>query len=44
MLFKETVAVCSENHTEHTNTFRGQNTKIIIIKAGGMYDNHASKG
>jgi hypothetical protein len=27
MLFRETVAVYCENHTEHTNTLCGQNTK-----------------
>jgi hypothetical protein len=25
MLFRETVAVCCENHTEHTDTLCGQN-------------------
>jgi hypothetical protein len=25
MLFRENVAVYCENHTEHTNTFRGYN-------------------
>jgi hypothetical protein len=38
MLFGETVAVCFENHTEHTNTLRGQNVKYV--KAGGTYTNH----
>jgi hypothetical protein len=28
MLFRETVAVYSENHTEHTNILCGQNTEI----------------
>jgi hypothetical protein len=27
MLFGETVAVCCENHTEHTNTLCGQETQ-----------------
>jgi hypothetical protein len=28
MLFRETVAGCSENHMEHTNTLRAQNTEF----------------
>jgi predicted Zn-dependent protease with MMP-like domain len=28
MLFRETVAVCCENHTEHTNTLCGQNVEF----------------
>jgi hypothetical protein len=29
MLFRETVAVYCENHTEHTNTLCGQNTQSV---------------
>jgi hypothetical protein len=38
MLFRETVAVYSENHTEHTNTLCGQNAEYL--KASGTYINH----
>jgi hypothetical protein len=45
MLFRETVAVYSENHMEHTDTLCGQNAEFVIIKAGDMHDtNHALKG
>jgi hypothetical protein len=33
----ETVAVYSENHTEHTNTLGGQNAEFWYVKAGGTY-------
>jgi hypothetical protein len=39
-LFRETVAVYCENHTEHTNTFCGQNAGFWYVKAGGTYNNH----
>jgi hypothetical protein len=35
MLFRETVAVYCENHTEHTNTLCGQNAEFSNVKAGG---------
>jgi hypothetical protein len=38
MLFGETVAVYCENHTEHTNTLRGQNSELNNIKSGGIYN------
>jgi hypothetical protein len=40
MLFRETVAVYYENHTEHTNTQCGQNAEFWYVKAGGTYSNH----
>jgi hypothetical protein len=44
-LFRETVAVYSENHTEHANTLCGQNAVFCCVKAGGTYSNHkALKG
>jgi hypothetical protein len=44
MLFRETVAVYCENHTEHTDTICGQNAEFYV-KAGGTYSNHwALKG
>jgi hypothetical protein len=45
MLFRETVAVHCENHTEHTDTFCGQTAEFWYVKAGGTYSNHrALKG
>jgi hypothetical protein len=40
MLFKETVAVYCENHTEHMNTLCGQNAEFPYVKVGGTYSNH----
>jgi hypothetical protein len=45
MLFRETVAVYCENHTEHTNTLCGQNAEFLNVKPGGTYtDQSALKG
>jgi hypothetical protein len=44
MLFRETVAVYCENHTEHINTLCGQNA-VLVCKVGCTYSNHwALKG
>jgi hypothetical protein len=40
MLFRETVAVYCENHTEHINTLCGQNAEFWYVKAGGVYIYH----
>jgi hypothetical protein len=40
MLFKETVAVYFENHTEHTDTLYFQNTEFCCVRSGGIYRNH----
>jgi hypothetical protein len=40
MLFRETVAVCCGNHTEHTDTLCGQNAEFQYVTAGGTYCNH----
>jgi hypothetical protein len=42
MLFKETVAVYCENHTEHTHTHThcGRNTETFCVKAGVTYSDH----
>jgi hypothetical protein len=32
MLFRETVAVCCENYTEHTNIFCEQNAEIYYCQ------------
>jgi hypothetical protein len=42
MLFRETVAVYCENHTEHTNTIFGENPELWYVKAGGTYNNHCA--
>jgi hypothetical protein len=42
MLFGETVAVYCENHTEHTDTFCGQNAGFWYVKAGGTYSDHSA--
>jgi hypothetical protein len=40
MLFGEIIAVCSEIHTKHINTFARLNTKFPNIKPGGTYSYH----
>jgi hypothetical protein len=37
MLFRETVAVYCENHTEHTNTLCGQIRETFNVAGSGMY-------
>jgi hypothetical protein len=32
MLYKETVAVCSENHAKHVNTLCEQNADAFVLK------------
>jgi hypothetical protein len=44
MLFRETVAVYCENHTEHTDTLCRQNTGFQYAKAGGTYKAIGFKG
>jgi hypothetical protein len=36
MLFGKTVAVCCENHTEHTNALGEQNAEFWYVKVGGI--------
>jgi hypothetical protein len=38
MLFRETVAVYCENHTEHTYTVWAE-YRVFSVKAGGTYNN-----
>jgi hypothetical protein len=40
MLYREIIAVCSEIHTKHINTLRGQNVEFANVKPGGTYSNH----
>jgi len=45
MLYRETIAVCSEIHTKHINTVCGQNVEIVKVKRGGTHSDHwISKG
>jgi hypothetical protein len=39
MLFRETVAVYCENHTEHINSMGGQNAQFLYMIASGKYSN-----
>jgi len=32
MLYRQIIAVCSEIHTKHTNTLRGQNVELLNVK------------
>jgi hypothetical protein len=36
-LFKEIIAVYSENHIKPTNRLCGQNAELLNVKAGGTY-------
>jgi hypothetical protein len=40
MLYSEMIAVCSEIHTKHINTLRGQNVEFANVKPAGTYSNH----
>jgi uracil DNA glycosylase len=41
-LFKEIIAVYSENHTKHINTTWGQNAELLNVKSGGTYSYHCA--
>ena len=32
MLYREIIAVCSEIHTKHINSLRGQNAEFVNVK------------
>jgi len=32
MLYREIIAICSEIHTDHINTLRGQNVEFVFVK------------
>jgi hypothetical protein len=45
MLFRETVAVYCENHTEHTLALSSYNAEFPYVKLDGTYNDHwALKG
>jgi hypothetical protein len=37
MLFREIIAVYSENHMKHTNTLFGQNVELLNVEMGNIY-------
>jgi hypothetical protein len=40
MFYREIIDVCSEIHTEHINTLRGQNLELLNAKPCGTYSDH----
>ena len=32
MMYREIIAVCSQIHTKHINTLRGQNVELLNVK------------
>jgi hypothetical protein len=40
MLFREVIAIYSDNDTKHTNELHGEKAEFLIFKAGGTYSNH----
>ena len=40
MLYKEIIAVCSQIHTKHLNTFCGYKTEFENVKPDGTYSDH----
>jgi lipoate-protein ligase B len=41
-LFREIIAVYSENHTKHMNTICEQNAELSNVQAGGTYSYHCA--
>jgi hypothetical protein len=37
MLFKEIIAIYSDNHMEPINTISVENVELLVVKAGGTY-------
>jgi len=40
MLYREIIDVCSEIHTKHINTLRGQNVELLNVKTDGTNSDH----
>jgi hypothetical protein len=40
MLYRQTIAVCSQIHTKHINTLCGQNVELLNVKTDGSYSYH----
>jgi hypothetical protein len=43
MMFKEIIAVYTENHTKHINTLCGPNAELVIVKECGTRSYHWHK-
>jgi hypothetical protein len=42
MLYWKIIAGCSEIHTKHINTLRGQNVELLDVKSGGTYSDYGA--
>jgi hypothetical protein len=42
MLFREAIAVYSDNYMKQTNISCDQNAELLILKAGGTYNYHCT--
>jgi len=42
MLYRETMAVCSQIHTKNINTLCGQNVELLNVKLCGTYSDHCA--
>jgi hypothetical protein len=42
MLFREIIAIYSENHMKPINTLCGQNVELVNVWAGGTYSYHCA--
>jgi len=40
MMYRDIIAVCSQIHTTHINTLRGQIAELLNVKPGGARSNH----
>ena len=40
MIYRKTVGIYCEIHTEHTTASWDQNAEILLLKRGGKFDNH----
>ena len=40
MLYRKTIALCSQIHTKYINTLCGQNVELLNVKPVGTYSNH----
>jgi hypothetical protein len=41
-LFKDVIALFSDNHAKFINTLYGQNVELLNIKTGGAYNYHSA--
>ena len=40
MLYRETIAVCSQIHTKHKYSLCGQNVEFLNVEPGGTQSDH----